>query len=591
MYFAKPDKQPKGRPGPKITERSAGRGQVKAGRLQSKAAIAAQAEANTRILERERAALAGLRRDNLPYEAHLQDPPQVPGLTDRTAYGQPASAAYTDQYGSQSAGAYAEDPSHGLRTGQNGYAQQDVGGSVYASPSRAGRGVGQTAGAGTGMPGPDEPSFAAPWGRAEQQVHAGAQPKQFMSALAGLHGSPSKETLDAKERARQQYVHELDMQDDPMLDPYSPNGGGGVAAVMGRPELATPARSPEPSPGGRPSPPGRTKPFMASMSELRGGPSDDQRRHAELQRAKLVKDLEEQVRQRREAEAARKAAARAAELKEERDIQAYYERLAQQNAHANRQQLSPVQDLPQDDILVGPTGSLHRPPPEPPQPSLPAPPADQHSQAAPDAASSQVTSMLQQLQLEQVRLREQFAKQAESMSRMQQEAETAARERDRARDELARVQGMLARSADSLDEFVVDTQLVPANINHIPPALPAAPQHQPGMRDSRASPLRRPQRAMASGNSPDGAHHRSPPQHPDQLGRGMPQRAQQAQQQEGPGRARWVTPERLEREGKTIKFAGMGDSGVLPRPRQAARDRSPQKLAAVSSSRPKIWRG
>lgn len=54
---------------------------------------------------------------------------------------------------------------------------------------------------------------------------------------------------------------------------------------------------------------------MAGLQELRPGPSEDQRRHQEMQRRKLQEDLQEQIRQKREREARAKAEEAAARRK------------------------------------------------------------------------------------------------------------------------------------------------------------------------------------------------------------------------------------------------------------------------------------
>ena len=48
------------------------------------------------------------------------------------------------------------------------------------------------------------------------------------------------------------------------------------------------------------------------MKDLRAGPTDDQRQHAEVARARLQEDLKEQIRQKRAREAAAKAVEEAA---------------------------------------------------------------------------------------------------------------------------------------------------------------------------------------------------------------------------------------------------------------------------------------
>ena len=52
---------------------------------------------------------------------------------------------------------------------------------------------------------------------------------------------------------------------------------------------------------------------MAGMQDLRPGPSDEQRRHQEMQRARLAADLQEQIRQKKEREARAKAEERMAQ--------------------------------------------------------------------------------------------------------------------------------------------------------------------------------------------------------------------------------------------------------------------------------------
>jgi hypothetical protein len=54
---------------------------------------------------------------------------------------------------------------------------------------------------------------------------------------------------------------------------------------------------------------------MSAFAQLVPGPSEEQRQHAEEARAALLRDLDEQVRQKRAAEAARKVAEEAAARK------------------------------------------------------------------------------------------------------------------------------------------------------------------------------------------------------------------------------------------------------------------------------------
>eukprot|EP00899_Mesostigma_viride_P026259 jgi/Mesvir1/6818/Mv09006-RA.2 len=84
-------------------------------------------------------------------------------------------------------------------------------------------------------------------------------------------------------------------------------------------------------PQGGASPPGEGRAFMAGLREIMGGPSADQSRAKEDARAAYVRELAEQVREKKAREEAKKAAVRAQEEKAEREFQ---ERVAREAAAA-----------------------------------------------------------------------------------------------------------------------------------------------------------------------------------------------------------------------------------------------------------------
>lgn len=116
--------------------------------------------------------------------------------------------------------------------------------------------------------------------------------------------------------------------------------------------------------------------------------------------------------------------------------------------------------------------------------------------AAAGGGNETMGTVLTQLQQEQARLREDFLRQQALMEKLSKDANTALAERDRARQELDRVRGVLnggghaggggagshgggpvrlpplevelSTSADALDHFVVSTHLVPRDQNNIP---------------------------------------------------------------------------------------------------------------------------
>lgn len=92
------------------------------------------------------------------------------------------------------------------------------------------------------------------------------------------------------------------------------------------------------SPGAQP----QQRTFMAGLSELKPGLSNEQRRHAEDQRRQLVRDLEDQIREKKERAEAEKRKEREAEAREEANLRAYHERIRlEQEAAASRAQGPP----------------------------------------------------------------------------------------------------------------------------------------------------------------------------------------------------------------------------------------------------------
>eukprot|EP00884_Botryococcus_braunii_P006711 jgi/Botrbrau1/16040/Bobra.7_2s0014.1 len=88
--------------------------------------------------------------------------------------------------------------------------------------------------------------------------------------------------------------------------------------------------------------------FLSSLLELKAGASQEQRDHARVQREILLRDLEEQVRLKREEKQARLAAERAAEEKEEAKLREYYAKKAASThvevEHASSQSPGDAQD-------------------------------------------------------------------------------------------------------------------------------------------------------------------------------------------------------------------------------------------------------
>ena len=75
---------------------------------------------------------------------------------------------------------------------------------------------------------------------------------------------------------------------------------------------------------------------MGALTDIRAGPTEEQRRHREDQRAQLQRDLDEQIRQKREKEARVRADDERARLKEEGEHRAYVERLRVQHEAEER---------------------------------------------------------------------------------------------------------------------------------------------------------------------------------------------------------------------------------------------------------------
>lgn len=125
--------------------------------------------------------------------------------------------------------------------------------------------------------------------------------------------------------------------------------------------------------------------------------------------------------------------------------------------------------------------------PMPGGPSLPSiPEGDLNSPTSPVKAAAgggalaaetsrsnmEMASILRQLQAEQAALREEVQRHSSTMEQMQHDSSTALSERDRAWNELRRVRSALDARADSLDQFVVNTHLLPKTQSTIPDALP-----------------------------------------------------------------------------------------------------------------------
>ncbi|KAF5830865.1 hypothetical protein DUNSADRAFT_13944 [Dunaliella salina] len=74
----------------------------------------------------------------------------------------------------------------------------------------------------------------------------------------------------------------------------------------------------------------------AALSELKAGPSEEQKRHKEAARAQLARDLEDQIRQKREREAKQKAEEAAQVEKEEAELRAYHAQIEAQKEEERR---------------------------------------------------------------------------------------------------------------------------------------------------------------------------------------------------------------------------------------------------------------
>ncbi|KAK9843066.1 hypothetical protein WJX74_006486 [Apatococcus lobatus] len=126
---------------------------------------------------------------------------------------------------------------------------------------------------------------------------------------------------------------------------------------------------------------GQRRPFMAGVSELKAGRTREQQLKAHQHQQQLLLDLEQQVKEKQAAKAAQKAAARAAEEREEAEIQAYYRRQQaqqEQQLHyaASRSSHTSARSSPFGPHLL----SLSSDPPHPQQAHLTS---SQHSPAEP----------------------------------------------------------------------------------------------------------------------------------------------------------------------------------------------------------------
>lgn len=296
--------------------------------------------------------------------------------------------------------------------------------------------------------------------------------------------------------------------------------------------------------------------FLSAMRDLQGGPSEEQRRQAELQRQKLLQDLDEQVRLKREEkrsanrkrqiqeeQAERRARLQALRGSQPQDIPrqvpqepprapqpqpqhqaarhhhhpaampSIQEAAAadpspphhhQHHHHAPAQPQAQVQALAQLSRSPLPVAQLQAAPRAPPPQAAYASPmprarrkfeiegtADPHSpqgshaqqlplqQRSPGLAqlhhraqeagapqSDAISALLSEIRQEQKILRQQFQEQMHVVSKLEEGARNASKEREIAMQELRKVKENI--HPDSLDEFSVASHYVPKDVSEIP---------------------------------------------------------------------------------------------------------------------------
>eukprot|EP00191_Tetraselmis_sp_GSL018_P014399 CAMPEP_0177581328 /NCGR_PEP_ID=MMETSP0419_2-20121207/2085_1 /TAXON_ID=582737 /ORGANISM="Tetraselmis sp., Strain GSL018" /LENGTH=961 /DNA_ID=CAMNT_0019070355 /DNA_START=1173 /DNA_END=4061 /DNA_ORIENTATION=+ len=288
------------------------------------------------------------------------------------------------------------------------------------------------------------------------------------------------------------------------------------------------------------------------LAELRAGPSEEQRSKAAAQNEELRLEWQRQLEEKRAAAEQRKAEERAREEREEADIRRHRAELAERDREERRRRNAhePARDhFLQDEQQQEQTrheehkanaasvdfpkrqGNQRRrrmyqtaetsegreeSPPRPPAPPLPQ--AWQRVDALADEAvrprchgipaatecDGEVSVLLRQLKHEQSSLREHMAQQAEAMRALKEQAESAQADRSRAQAELVAVRQRMAGVAirDALDEFIVETHILPKHINSIPDDLEHLPAVELGIREDGGA--RTPDLSWGAGIGPGG---------------------------------------------------------------------------------------
>ncbi|KAG2494887.1 hypothetical protein HYH03_007125 [Edaphochlamys debaryana] len=261
---------------------------------------------------------------------------------------------------------------------------------------------------------------------------------------------------------------------------FDGQGMGQQGPPMGQQGGGSPHSIPPVSPGNRR--------FMAAMNGLLAGPSDEQKRNAEMARQRLQADLEMQIREKKERQAREKAEEERQRQKEEAELRSYFDRQEAQRqeeerkarmanepqpppfnindfngvneAPARRRGKGPVVDA---SWLDAPKPPAQLPPlegaPQQPVLQLPLPvpgmgPPDFRGRSAnglgmggeggPAPGAEGLTGVLIQMQEEQSKIREEFSRQAAAMEKFANEAGRAIGDRNSAWNELQSVQQLLA---------------------------------------------------------------------------------------------------------------------------------------------------
>jgi len=147
----------------------------------------------------------------------------------------------------------------------------------------------------------------------------------------------------------------------------------------------------------------------------------------------------------------------------------------------------------------------HRPPPRQRR--------TEGGQEGPSAvAGPEVSALLRELRDEQSALREHVVKHTESMAALKEQAAAAQADRERAQTELAAVRNRMdapaaarSRGGDSLDHFIVETHIVPKDLNAIPDDLSELPWLDMGRKMGGGAPKTPLLRGAAANGGPEHA--------------------------------------------------------------------------------------